>query len=168
MAIEDKRFFDHHGVDWITTMRACIDIFLGKGDAGGSTITQQLIKNVTGNKEVTVRRKMIEIFQALEFEKTHTKEDILEWYLNIIGLGENCSGVQSASQVYFGKNVEELSLAECASLIGITNNPSIYDPYINPEKNKERQEVILSQMYKQGYITESQYNEAKNEVSSTS
>lgn len=163
VAIEDKRFFDHHGVDWITTMRACIDIFLGKGDAGGSTITQQLIKNVTGNKEVTVRRKMIEIFQALEFEKTHTKEDILEWYLNIIGLGENCSGVQSASQVYFGKNVEELSLAECASLIGITNNPSIYDPYINPEKNKERQEVILSQMYKQGYITESQYNEAKNE-----
>ena len=163
VAIEDKRFFDHHGVDWITTMRACIDIFLGKGDAGGSTITQQLIKNVTGNKEVTVRRKMIEIFQALEFEKTHTKEDILEWYLNIIGLGENCSGVQSASQVYFGKNVEELSLAECASLIGITNNPSIYDPYINPEKNKERQEIILSQMYKQGYITESQYNEAKNE-----
>lgn len=103
IAIEDKRFLEHHGVDWITTTRACIDIFLGRGDAGGSTITQQLIKNTTGNKEVTVRRKMIEIFQALEFEKTHTKEDILEYYLNIIGLGQNCSGVQSASQVYFGK-----------------------------------------------------------------
>ena len=163
IAIEDKRFLEHHGVDWITTTRACIDIFLGRGDAGGSTITQQLIKNTTGNKEVTVRRKMIEIFQALEFEKTHTKEDILEYYLNIIGLGQNCSGVQSASQVYFGKNVEELSLAECASLIGITNNPSIYDPYINPEKNKERQEIILAQMLDQHYITESQYNAAVKE-----
>lgn len=160
VAIEDKRFFDHHGVDWITTTRACIDIFLGRGKAGGSTITQQLIKNTTGNWEVTVRRKMIEIFQALEFEKTHTKEDILEYYLNIIRLGQNCSGVQSAAQVYFGKNVEELSLAECASLIGITNNPSIYDPYINPEKNKERQEIILKQMLLQHYITQEQYDQA--------
>ena len=163
IAIEDKRFMEHHGVDWITTMKACAKIFLGRGHAGGSTITQQLIKNTTGNNEVTVRRKMIEIFQALEFEKTHTKQDILEYYLNIIGLGQNCSGVQSASQVYFGKNVEELSLAECASLIGITNNPSIYDPYINPEKNKERQEIILKQMLEQHYITESQYNEAVKE-----
>ena len=160
IAIEDKRFLEHHGVDWITTTRACIDIFLGRGDAGGSTITQQLIKNTTGNKEVTVRRKMIEIFQALEFEKTHTKEDILEYYLNIIGLGQNCSGVQSASQVYFGKNVEELSLAECASLIGITNNPSKYDPFISRENNKTRQETILKQMYEQGYISKEQYDEA--------
>lgn len=160
VAIEDKRFFDHHGVDWITTTRACVDIFLGRGDAGGSTITQQLIKNTTGNWDVTVRRKMIEIFQALEFEKTHTKEDILEYYLNIIRLGQNCSGVQSASQVYFGKNVEELSLAECASLIGITNNPSIYDPYVNPEKNKERQEIILREMLEQHYITQAQYEQA--------
>ena len=163
VAIEDKRFFDHHGVDWITTTRACIDIFLGKGDAGGSTITQQLIKNTTGNWDVTVRRKMIEIFQALEFEKTHTKEDILEYYLNIIRLGQNCSGEQSASQVYVGKNVEELSLAECASLIGITNNPSIYDPYINPEKNKERQKIILGEMLSQHYITQAQYDEAVSE-----
>lgn len=160
VAIEDKRFYDHHGVDWITTTRACIDIFLGRGDAGGSTITQQLIKNTTGNWDVTVRRKMIEIFQALEFEKTHTKDEILEYYLNIIRFGQNCSGVQSASQVYFGKNVEELSLAECASLIGITNNPSIYDPYINPEKNKERQEIILYEMLDQHYITREQYEQA--------
>lgn len=160
VAIEDKRFFDHHGVDWITTMKACIKMFLGRGEAGGSTITQQLIKNTTGNWDVTVRRKMIEIFQALEFEKTHTKDEILEYYLNIIRLGQNCSGVQSAAQVYFGKNVEELSLAECASLIGITNNPSIYDPYINPDKNKERQEIILYQMLDQHYITQAQYDAA--------
>ena len=160
VAIEDKRFFEHHGVDWITTSRACIKMFLGQGQAGGSTITQQLIKNLTGAEDVTVRRKLVEIFRALEFEKQYTKEDILEWYLNIIGLGENCSGVQSAAQVYFGKNVEELSLAECASLIGITNNPSIYDPYINPDKNKERQEIILRQMLEQHYITQSQYDEA--------
>lgn len=160
IAIEDKRFIDHQGVDWLTTMRACVGMFFGNGTAGGSTITQQLIKNITGNKEITVRRKLVEIFTALEFEKEHTKDEIMELYLNIIALGENCSGVQSASQVYFGKNVEELDLAECASLIGITNNPSIYDPYINPEKNKERQEVILYQMLDQGYINQQQYDEA--------
>ena len=160
IAIEDKRFIDHQGVDWLTTMKACVGMFFGNGSAGGSTITQQLIKNITGNKEITVRRKLVEIFTALEFEKDHTKEEIMELYLNIIALGENCSGVQSASQVYFGKNVEELDLAECASLIGITNNPSIYDPYINPEKNKERQEIILYQMLDQGYINQQQYDAA--------
>ena len=160
VAIEDKRFFDHQGVDWITTMKACAKMFLGTGTAGGSTITQQLIKNLTGAEEVTVRRKLVEIFRALEFEKQYTKTEILEWYLNIIGLGENCSGVQSAAQVYFGKNVEDLDLAECAALIGITNNPSIYDPYINPEKNKERQEIILYAMLEQEYITREQYDAA--------
>ena len=99
IAIEDKRFLEHQGVDWITTMRACVRMFLGSGTAGGSTITQQLIKNLTGAEEVSVRRKLVEIFRALEFEKQYTKTEILEWYLNIIGLGENCSGVQSAAQV---------------------------------------------------------------------
>ena len=160
IAIEDKRFEEHQGVDWVTTMRACIKMFLGTGSAGGSTVTQQLIKNLTGDEEVTVRRKLVEIFRALEFEKQYTKEEIMEWYLNIIGLGENCSGVQSAAQVYFGKNVEELDLAECAALIGITNNPSIYDPYLNPEMNKERQETILWAMWDQGYINRDQYDAA--------
>ena len=163
IAIEDKRFEKHQGVDWVTTLRACFKMFLGKSEAGGSTITQQLIKNLTGEKEVTVRRKLVEIYRALEFEKTHTKKDIMEWYLNIIPLGENCKGVQSASRVYFGKDVKDLSLAECASLIGITNNPSRYDPYIseaNTRENKERQEVILTQMLKQGYINQEQYDEA--------
>ena len=163
IAIEDKRFEKHQGVDWVTTLRACFKMFLGKSEAGGSTITQQLIKNLTGEKEVTVRRKLVEIYRALEFEKTHTKKDIMEWYLNIIPLGENCKGVQSASRVYFGKDVKDLSLAECASLIGITNNPSRYDPYIseaNTRENKERQEVILTQMLKQGYINQEQHDEA--------
>ncbi len=163
IAIEDKRFMEHHGVDWYTTMKACVKMFLGSGSAGGSTITQQLVKNVTGNRDVTVRRKLSEMYSALQMEKEYSKEEIMEWYLNVIALGENCEGVQSASQVYFGKDVSELDLAQCASLIGITNNPSIYDPYINPEKNKERQEIILGEMLSQGYITQVQYDEAKAE-----
>ena len=163
IAIEDKRFEDHQGVDWVTTLKACVKMFLGRGEAGGSTITQQLVKNITGRDEVTVRRKLVEIFSALELEKKYTKKQIMELYLNVIALGENCEGVESASQVYFGKSVSELDLAECAALIGITNNPSIYDPYINPEKNKERQEIILGEMLDQKYITQDQYDKAMAE-----
>ena len=160
IAIEDKRFEDHQGVDWVTTLKACVKMFLGRGEAGGSTITQQLIKNITGRDEVTVRRKLVEIFSALELEKKYTKKQIMELYLNVIALGENCEGVESASQVYFGKSVSELDLAECAALIGITNNPSIYDPYINADKNKERQVIILDQMLEQKYITQEQHDTA--------
>ena len=129
IAIEDKRFWDHRGVDWLRSGKAGLDLFLGnKSLYGASTITQQLIKNLTHEDEVTVRRKLVEIFRALEFEKNYSKDDILEWYLNIIPLGQRCYGVQSASWAYFGKDVEELTLAECASLIGITNNPSLYNP----------------------------------------
>lgn len=161
IAIEDKRFLEHDGVDWLRSMRAGLNLFMGNKTAyGASTITQQLIKNLTHDDEVTVRRKLVEIIRALEFEKQYSKDDILEWYLNIIPLGQRCYGVQSAAQVYFGKDVEDLSLAECASLIGITNNPSLYDPYINPEKNKERQETILYEMLDQGYISHNQYEKA--------
>lgn len=163
IAIEDRRFEEHQGVDWLRTIRASLNMFSGNKIYGASTITQQLIKNLTQEDEVTVRRKLVEIFRALEFEKKYSKDDILEWYLNIIPLGQRCYGVQAASMVYFGKNVEELSLAECASLIGITNNPSMYDPYINPEANKERQVDILYTMLEQGYISEVQYEQAKNE-----
>ena len=163
IAIEDKRFEKHQGVDWVTTMRACFKMFLGKSEAGGSTITQQFIKNATGEREVTVRRKLVEIYRALEFEKTHTKPQIMELYLNIIPLGENCRGVQSASRVYFGKDVKDLTLAECASLIGITNNPSMYDPFISSwtrENNRERQLTILSEMLSQGKIDREEYDAA--------
>ena len=165
VAIEDKRFYEHQGVDWLRTASASVNLFLGNDDTyGASTITQQLIKNITGEREVTVRRKLLEIFSALEFEKEHTKREILTWYLNTIYLGEGCYGVQSASRVYFGKDVSELTTAECASLIGITNNPSIYDPYISEENNRERQLTILWEMYDQGYIlTEEAYQEAVNQ-----
>lgn len=162
IAIEDKRFYDHQGVDWLRTIKASLNMFVGGNSTyGGSTLTQQLIKNLTDEDEVTVRRKLVEIFRALDFEKKHSKEEILEWYFNTIYLGEGCYGVQSASRVYFGKDVSELTLAECASLIGITNNPSIYDPYINPEKNRSRQLLILDAMRKQGYIlSQAEYDAA--------
>ena len=165
IAIEDKRFHDHQGVDWLRTASASANMFLG-GDStyGASTITQQLIKNLTERDEVTVRRKLLEIVSALEFEKDHSKQEIMTWYLNTIYLEEGCYGVQSASRVYFGKDVSELTTAECASLIGITKNPSYYDPYINPEANRERQLTILWEMYDQGYIlTEEAYRAAVNQ-----
>ncbi len=162
VAIEDKRFYKHKGVDWYRTTGAFINMFLSmKNDFGGSTITQQLIKNLTKQDDITVQRKLLEIFQALEFEKSYDKEEIMEWYLNIVYFGEGCNGVYTAAETYFGKEPKDLTLAECASIIGITNNPSKYDPFISRENNKARQETILKQMYEQGYIEEKeQYDEA--------
>ena len=159
VAIEDKRFFEHQGVDWRRTISACGSMFFGSGgdSFGGSTITQQLIKNLTGDDQVTVRRKLQEIFRALQFEKKYTKEEIIEWYLNTIYLGEGAYGVKSAANVYFAKSLDELTLAECASLIGITNNPSLYDPYIAPEENLTRRNIILQEMRDQGLISEGEY-----------
>ena len=158
VAIEDKRFYEHKGVDWYRTFGAFVNMFVGmKNDFGGSTITQQLIKNLTEEDDVTVQRKLQEIFRALEFEKTYTKEEIMEWYLNAIYFGEGHYGVGAAANLYFGKDVSELSLAECAAIIGITNNPSLYSPYSDRVEdpignNKKRQETILREMYEQGYI----------------
>lgn len=168
VAIEDRRFYTHKGVDWWRTIGAFGNMFLSMSDTfGGSTLTQQLIKNLTGKKDVTVQRKLLEMFRALEFEKKYTKQEIVTWYLNEIYLGEGCYGVGAAAREYFGKEVWELDLAECASLIGITNNPSLYDPYIGPEsrqRNKNRQEQILWEMYDQGYITQDEYTAAKAET----
>ena len=161
VAIEDKRFYDHKGVDWYRTVAAFGNMFLSmKNDFGGSTVTQQLIKNLTKENDITVQRKILEIFRALKFERMYTKEEIMEWYLNVIFLGENCNGVGTAAKTYFDKDVWELDLAECASIIGITNNPSKYDPYISRKNNKERQELILKEMYNQGYIDYQQYQDA--------
>ena len=129
VAIADTRFWIHQGVDWKRTGAGLIYMFTGHSIQGGSTITQQLIKNLMDYKDVTVTRKILEIFTALELEKNYTKEDILEVYLNYIYLGNGCHGVQAASKYYFGKDVWDLNLAECASLAGITNNPSQYAPY---------------------------------------
>jgi penicillin-binding protein 1A len=164
VAIEDKRFYDHRGVDWFRTVGAFGNMFLEMKDTfGGSTLTQQLIKNLTEYDDVTVKRKLLEIFKALEFEKNYSKHDIMEWYLNTSYFGEGCWGVGSAANVYYGKEVSELSLAECAALVGITNNPSMYDPYLNKSANKERQELILSEMLDQGLISQAEYRQAIRE-----
>ena len=161
VAIEDKRFYEHKGVDWYRTAGAFVEMFARmEGSYGGSTITQQLIKNLTGEDEVTIQRKLTEIFSALDLEKRYDKEDIVLYYLNAVYFGESCYGVQAAAQTYFGKDVSELSLAECASIVGITNKPTLYDPFYNQQKNKERQEIILREMYEQGYIDYATYKDA--------
>ena len=158
VAIEDKRFWEHEGVDWIRTAAAAGTIFLGGNVQGGSTITQQLIKNLTQEDQVTVRRKLTEIFRALKFEKNYSKEEILEMYLNTIYLGEGAYGIRSAASVYFDKELSELTPKECACIVGITNNPSRYDPYIFPEFNEQRTLTILQQMHEQGYIADEDYD----------
>ena len=121
VAIEDKRFYTHKGVDWFRTAHAALNMFTGGSTFGGSTITQQLIKNLTQQDDITVQRKLLEIFQALDFEKKYDKEEILEWYLNAVYFGEGCYGVQTAAQTYFGKDAKDLTIAEAASIVGITN-----------------------------------------------
>ncbi len=133
VAIEDQRFYKHHGVDWIRTVKGVMNMFTGQQIVGGSTITQQLIKNMTTDDEVTVKRKITEIFRALELEKNYSKDNILESYLNYIYLGQRCNGVYTAAYRFFGNHVSDLTLAECASLIGITNYPSKYDPLVHLE-----------------------------------
>ena len=166
IAIEDKRFEKHHGVDWKGTTRAIVYTLFGKNVQGGSTITQQLVKNVTGDNEVTVKRKITEIYRALELEKRYEKDEILEAYLNEVFFGQSCYGVVTASRMYFNKDVPDLTLAECASLMGITNNPSMYDPTLSSwtrENNRERQLTILGAMLEQGKISQEEYDEAKAE-----
>lgn len=160
VAIEDKRFWEHDGVDWKRTIGACANMFIGGDTFGGSTITQQLIKNLTGRDEVTVRRKLTEIFTALDLEEHHEKWEILEWYLNVIYLGEGAYGVKSAASVYFGKELNELTTKECACIMGITNNPYMFDPYLHPVANETRTQIILSQMLAQGMLTQAEYNKA--------
>ena len=161
IAIEDQRFYEHQGVDWITTVKACANMFFGGSDTfGGSTITQQLIKNLTGDNSVTVQRKVEEIFRAQKYERTNDKDTIMEWYLNTVYFGKLKYGVKSAAMYYFGKDLSELTTAESASLIAITNNPSLYNPYTRPQNNRKRQENVLWAMKDQGWITEEEYREA--------
>ena len=174
IAIEDKRFEQHRGVDWRRTGGAVLELAKGDKSYGGSTITQQLLKNMTGDRQTTIKRKVTEIFRALEFEQRYTKDEIMEMYLNTITLGQGCYGVQTAAQLYFGKDVSDLTLAECACIISITNNPSLYGPFSGVkvtntetgvvktarEMNKSRQETVLYEMYKQEKITEEEYEQA--------
>lgn len=158
IATEDQRFLKHSGVDWIRTIGVIVKPS-NKGQ-GGSTITQQLIKNLTDEDDVTVVRKFNEILSALNLEKNYDKNEIIEAYLNTISLSEGCYGVKTAAEKYFGKDVSDLNVAECACIAAITQYPSRYNPLRNPEKNRQRQLWILEQMLQQGYITEQEYNDA--------
>ncbi len=135
VSIEDHRFWDHKGVDWIRTAKAIPNYFFGSdGVFGASTLTQQLIKNLTNEDQVKIQRKVQEIFRALNLEKQISKPEILEMYLNVVYFGNNCYGVQSASETYFGKDVSELSLVECASLAGIYRTRRSMNPVITSRR----------------------------------
>lgn len=159
ICLEDKRFYSHHGVDWVRTIAAVVKYH---GKQGGSTLTQQLIKNLTEENQVTVSRKFKEILSALNMERNYSKEEILEAYLNTIPLGQGCYGVQTAAKTYFGKDLSELNTAECATLASITQAPTKYNPLLHPDNNKERQELCLKDMLDEGAITEKEYKEALN------
>lgn len=172
---EDERFYLHDGVDYKRTFTAFLNMFLHfyDTDQGGSTITQQLIKNLTGDKEKTPQRKIREIFSAMQLEKNYTKDEILEEYLNYISFGGATNGIQLASINYFGKSVDELTIPEAAVLAAVPKSPEYYGPFVKyyaddaltqmtvdgRANNKVRQEYVLWQMYKNGAITYDEYQE---------
>ena len=170
IAIEDERFRDHEGVDWKRTAGAMINLVanrvfgMGGNEYGGSTLTQQLIKVTTQEKDHSVKRKINEILAASYMESTkYTKDEILEGYLNNVPLTGDLVGVGIGARAYFGKELQELSIAECAVLASITNNPSMYNPYTHPENVRQRQQLVLSKMYEVGFITKDEYLNALNE-----
>lgn len=165
VSIEDERFYKHHGVDIKRTVGATAKYVLakvgiGSSDYGGSTITQQVIKNITKETEKTSSRKIKEIMRAIALEKELTKDEILNMYLNIAFFGNNCNGVESAANTYFNKNASELTLTEAASIAGITQYPSEYEPINHPENNVEKRNRVLGKMYELGKISESDYQVA--------
>lgn len=160
IALEDQKFEEHKGVDWKRTIAVMI-VPKYKGQ-GGSTLTQQLVKNITGNNEVTFVRKYNEILTALNLEKNYEKDQILEAYLNTLYLGQGCYGVETAAETYFGKEVGELNYAECAVIAAITQKPYSLDPIKNPEANRKRQIYCLDEMLAEGKINQQQYDEAVN------
>ncbi len=163
IAIEDKRFYDHNGVDWVRTGGAVLSLLSGSDSYGGSTLTQQLVKNITDDNEVSLTRKLTEILKALNIEREYSKDDILEAYLNVVNFGNNAQGVQAASELYFNKDIGDCTICECAAIAGITQNPAKWNPLVYPENNKIRREIVLDQMYEQKYITKEEYEEAMAE-----
>lgn len=169
VAIEDSRFYEHNGIDIRGIIRAGFTGIINGGDfsQGASTITQQLLKNnyfTSWTSENTFKdkidRKIQEQYLAVQLEKVHSKDEILENYLNTINLGQNTLGVEAASERYFNKSVSDLTISEAAVIAGITQNPSKYNPITNPQNNATRREKVLKNMLDQGYITEGEYNEA--------
>jgi len=159
---EDERFFEHDGVDWKRTFGAFLNMFMHfwDVDAGGSTITQQVVKNLTGEKDKKIERKIQEIFRSMSLEAQFSKKDILQTYLNVIHMGYNSGGVAAGAKLYFNKDVSQLTIAEAASLAGMTRNPGSMNPIADPKKNKVRRDYTLGKMYEFGAITKEQYDEA--------
>ena len=170
VAIEDERFWEHNGIDVRGIFRALYrDLASGSMDEGASTITQQLIKNAAFNggdepsKIQRIERKVQEQMLAMELEKNYTKEQIIEYYLNTIYLGQGVNGIEAAAQRYFEKSIGELKISEIAMIAGITQNPYSFDPVIFPEKNANRRIDVLDKMKELGYITEAEYTAARND-----
>lgn len=166
VSIEDKRFWEHDGVDFLRSGEAAVayvkNRLLGKKGRsfGASTITQQLVKNLTGNDSVSIDRKLGEIFSALDLERRLDKHEILETYLNVINLADGCRGVGAAAKHYFSKSPDLLTVGECACIAAITNNPARYNPLTHPEQNEMRRQLILSCMLAQGYLDADTYAQA--------
>ncbi len=164
ISAEDRKFYSHSGVDLKRTLYALFNsVFHIKNTFGASTITQQVIKNISGDNEITIKRKFAEIIRAYNIEKNHSKDEILELYLNIVPMGENLYGVGAAAEWYFGKDVGNLSLSEAATLVGITNAPTRYNPHKNPEECLHKRNDVLFAMYSFDMISEEEYLNAKGE-----
>ncbi|CAG9612948.1 Penicillin-binding protein 1F [Bacillus rhizoplanae] len=154
LAVEDSRFYKHHGVDFSSIIRALYrDILAGEKVEGGSTITQQLVKNVFLSHEKTLFRKMKEVAIAFHLEQKYTKQQLLEMYLNHIYFGHGAYGIQAAAKFYFNKDAQQLTVEEGAMLAALPKAPNSYSPFLHPEKSKERRDLILSLMHKQGYLS---------------
>ena len=161
VAVEDHRFYQHRGFDVKRTAKAALNYILGGERVfGGSTITQQLIKNVSGDNQLTVSRKLAEILRAVHVEKLYSKDEILEVYLNVIPMGGNIFGVGMAATEYFGKSPDELLPEEAATLIGITNAPTAYNPYSNPDKCIKKRNTVLGVMLEHNVIDREEYERA--------
>jgi hypothetical protein len=159
IAIEDHRFYSHGAIDVFTTARSFIENIRNKElSNGGSTITQQVARNMYFTQEKSFIRKVAELFVAVDLEKNYSKDEILEMYLNIIYFGDGYTGLKQASYGYYRKSPSKLSLAEQAMLAGIPNAPSIYSPNVNPELAKKRQQKVLDAMVKYGYISKAEAN----------
>ena len=153
IAIEDNRFYEHSGIDYRGTARALVSTLSGREVQGGSTITQQLAKNAFLTQERSIIRKIKEAFIAKELEHKYTKDEILTMYLNQIYFGQGAYGIESASLYYFGKHVQNLDIAEAATLAAIPKSPNYYNPFENPKESKNRQELVIDQMVKYGFIS---------------
>ncbi len=163
IAVEDNNFYKHKGINWGRTALATINyITKSKPRFGASTITQQVVKNISGDNENKITRKVNEIFRAAELEKSYSKDDILEMYLNIIPMPGNMYGIRSASNRYFGKEPNELNIAEVATIVGITNAPSKYNPYEYPDKCVKKRNIVLYAMYNNGVISDEEYRDSVN------